>query len=87
MKGAERSYVYGRWLACAGPKVHLGHEELVKAVKADPGEAEYWNAVAVAEAMATAKITDPSERTRVFESHAERHWLKLLELCPAHLLG
>jgi tetratricopeptide (TPR) repeat protein len=87
LKDAERSYLYGRWLACAGPKIHLGHDELVKAVKADPAEPEHWNAVAVAEAIAATKISDPSERTRVFSAHAERHWLRLVELCPAHLLG
>ncbi|MBM3837337.1 MAG: glycosyltransferase [Verrucomicrobia bacterium] len=87
LKEAERFYLYGRWLACAGPKVHLGHDELVKAVKADPTEPEHWNAVAVAEAIAAAKIPDSAERTRVFNAYAERHWLKLVELCPGHLLG
>lgn len=87
LKSAERSYLYGRWLACAGPKIHLGHDELVKAVTADPSEPEYWNGVAVAEAIAAAKISDSTERTTVFGAHAERHWLRLLELCPGHLLG
>lgn len=84
---AERYYFNGRWLAFAGPRIHLGHEEFVKAVKADPTEPEHMNAVAVVEAVAAAKITDAEQRVKVFSALAESHWIKLVEFWPTHLLG
>lgn len=87
LRQSERHYRCGRWLTYTGTRIPLAHGELVQAIKSEMDQPEYWNAAAVVEALAAAKIEGPKEQQRVFTETAEDHWLKTLKIWPTHLLS